>query len=108
MLNLFQVVFSGLRQGLLQSLLAEGFVDSFGFVRGSRAAAREQPAVHLTGDPYFRDGLRLVMAHSPDPVPCERVGGLRWEESAAPVAEGQRATAKEKVSCYPAGLDMMF
>ena len=45
--------------------------------------------MNLTDDPYFSDGLRLVIVISPDPIPYERVGSLVWQESAAPVAEGQ-------------------
>jgi hypothetical protein len=89
------------REYLLHSLLAEGFVDSFGFVGGSRAASPEQPAVNLTGDPYFSDGLRVVVVLSPDPIPYERVGSLMWEESAAPVAEGQTENAEERVRGLP-------
>lgn len=89
------------REYLLHSLLAEGFVDSFGFVSGSQAATREQPAENLTGDPYFSDGLRAVVVLSPDPIPYERVGSLMWEESAAPVAEGQTETAEERVHFIP-------
>ena len=89
------------REYLLHSLLAEGFVDSFGFVKGSKAATSVKPAANLTGDPYFSDGLRLVVVLSPDPIPYERVSRLLWEESAAPVAEGQTKTAKENVRDIP-------
>lgn len=89
------------REYLLHSLLAEGFVDSFGFVKGSKAATSVKPAENLTGDPYFSDGLRLVVVLSPDPIPYERVSSLLWEESAAPVAEGQTKTTKENVRDIP-------
>jgi hypothetical protein len=85
------------REYLLHSLLAEGFVESFGFVAGARAATREAPARNLTDDPYFSDGLRLIVVLSPDPIPYERVRSLLWEESAAPVAEGQTEAADEHV-----------
>lgn len=61
------------REYLLHSLLAEGFVEQFGFVRGSIAAPRAQPASNLTGDPYFSDGMRLVIMLSPDPLPLIQV-----------------------------------
>ncbi len=85
------------REYLLHSLLAEGFVESFGFVAGARAATREAPARNLTDDPYFSDGLRLVVVLSPDPIPYERVRSLLWEQSAAPIAEGQTDAADEHV-----------
>ena len=82
------------REYLLHSLLAEGFVGSFGFVGGARAATRDAPATNLTGDPYFSDGERLVVILSPDPIPYERVQSLLWDRSAAPVAEGQTQAAE--------------
>lgn len=89
------------REYLLHSLLAEGFVESFGFVAGARAATRETPARNLTDDPYFSDGLRLVVVLSPDPIPYERVRSLLWDQSAAPVAEGQTEAADEHVRPIP-------
>jgi len=85
------------REYLLHSLLAEGFVERFGFVRGAPAAPRERPALNLTGDPYFSDGMRLVVVLSPQPVPYDRVRSLLWERSAAPVAEGQSDAASRNV-----------
>jgi hypothetical protein len=85
------------REYLLHSLLAEGFVDTFGFVAGARFATREAPASNLTGDPYFSDGERLVVLLSPDPVPYSQVKSFLWDRSAAPVAEGQSEAARENV-----------
>jgi hypothetical protein len=85
------------REYLLHSLLAEGFVDRFGFVKGSTRAPSTQPARNLTGDPYFSDGMRLVIMLSPDPVPYARVRSLLWEQSAAPVAEGQTEAAGRRM-----------
>ncbi|RLQ21837.1 hypothetical protein DWB85_10535 [Seongchinamella sediminis] len=85
------------REYLLHSLLAEGLIDTFGFAGGSRAATREAPANNLTDDAYFSDGLRLVIEISRDPIPYERVSSFIWEESAAPVAEGQSEAAESHV-----------
>ncbi len=85
------------REYLLQSLLAEGFVKAFGFAGGSRAATSEEPALNLVDDPYFSDGKRLVIILSPQPVPYGQVRSLMWEESAAPVAEGQTAEGLDHV-----------
>ena len=85
------------REYLLHSLLAEGLVERFGFVKGSVAATRTQPASNLTGDPYFSDGMRLVVILSPDPQPLVEVRSLRWEQSSPPVAEGQTEAAKRYV-----------
>lgn len=81
------------REYLLHSLLAQGMVERFGFVRGSAAATPAAPRENLTGDPYFSDGMRLVVVLAPAPVPASAVHSLMWEESAAPVAEAQSEAA---------------
>jgi hypothetical protein len=85
------------REYLLHGLLAEGFVERFGFVAGAPAAPRAQPLTNLTGDPYFSDGMRLVVMLTPDPVPYEEVVNLLWERSSPPLAEGQTEAAEKNV-----------
>jgi hypothetical protein len=85
------------REYLLHSLLAEGFVDRFGFVKGSGAGTPAEPRVNLTGDTYYSDGMRLVLILAPEPVRPEQVRSLRWEQSAAPIAEGQSEAALRNV-----------
>ncbi len=85
------------REYLLHSLLAEGFVERFGFVAGGPAASRDKPLENLTGDPYFSDGMRLVIMLSPDPVVYDNVRNLLWEQSSAPLVEGQTGDAERNV-----------
>ena len=85
------------REYLLHSLIAEGFVDRFGFVKGSGAGTPGEPRVNLTGDAYYSDGMRLVLILAPEPVRPEQVRSLRWEQSAAPIAEGQSEAARRNV-----------
>lgn len=85
------------REYLLHSLLAQGFVDQFGFVSGSAAATPAQPRLNLTDDPYFSDGMRLVVILAREPVPPDRMKSLGWEQSAAPIAEGQSEAARRRV-----------
>lgn len=85
------------REYLLHSLVAQGFVDRFGFAMGSAAATKDQPRRNLTGDPYHSDGLRLVVMLAPQPVPPDQIRSLRWEQSAAPIAEGQSEAARRNV-----------
>jgi hypothetical protein len=85
------------REYLLQSLLAGGFVQAFGFVGGAQQASRDSPAYNLADDPYFSDGQRLVVLLSPQPVPYGQVRSLMWGETAAPVAEGQSTKASRNV-----------
>jgi hypothetical protein len=93
------------REYLLHSLLAEGFVERFGFAGGSTFAGSDDPAYNLTGDPYFSDGLRLVVMLSPRPVPYTEVRSLLWEQSDAPVAEGQTEAANRNV--WPIGSEKL-
>ncbi|EED35894.1 conserved hypothetical protein [Luminiphilus syltensis NOR5-1B] len=85
------------REYLLQTLLAGGFVNAFGFVEGAQAATMEDPAYNHVGDPYFSDGMRLVVELSPRPIAYGQVRSLMWRQSAAPVAEGQASGADDNV-----------
>jgi len=85
------------REYLLHSLIAQGFVDRFGFVKGSAQAPPDKPNVNLTDDPYFSDGMRLVVILSPEPIPPDEIRSLLWEQSAAPIAEGQSEAARRNV-----------
>lgn len=85
------------REYLLQSLMAEGLVERFGFVAGARAATREEPAANLTDDTYFSDGLRLVVIISSDAIAYENIRGFAWEEPAPPVAQGQSDAGTDNV-----------
>jgi hypothetical protein len=85
------------REYLLHSLVAQGFVDRFGFARGSAAGTPAEPRYNLTGDPYHSDGLRLVVILAPQPVPPDQIRNLAWEQSAAPIAEGQSDAARRNV-----------
>jgi hypothetical protein len=85
------------REYLLHSLIAEGFVDRFGFVKGSASASPSEPRLNLTGDPYFSDGMRLVVILASTPVAPDAIRSLLWERSAPPIAEGQSSEAKRNV-----------
>ena len=85
------------REYLFHSLIAEGFVDRFGFVKGSAVSPVSQPRVNLTDDPYISDGMRLIVILAPEPIPADEIRSLLWEQSAAPVAEGQSEAAKRNV-----------
>ena len=49
------------------------------FAKGVGAATPENPRVNFTGDPYWADGLRLVMWLSNEPVSYQKVENERWE-----------------------------
>jgi len=85
------------REYLLHSLIAQGFVERFGFVKGSAASSPAQPRVNLTDDPYISDGMRLVIMLTPEPIAPDEIRSLLWEQSAAPIAEGQSEAARRNV-----------
>jgi len=77
------------REYLFQSLLHRDAVSRFAFVRGVGAATEAEPRYNLADDPYFTDGMRLVVWLSSKPVPPHMALDLGWNESADPVREGQ-------------------
>jgi hypothetical protein len=85
------------REYLLHSLVASALVDRFGFVKGSVQAAPAAPARNLVDDPYFSDGMRLVIIVARDPVTPDLIRNLLWERSAAPIAQGQSEAASNNV-----------
>jgi hypothetical protein len=85
------------KQDIALQRARRNIAQRFGFVGGSTFAPSDDPAYNLTGDPFYSDGLRLVVMLSRDPVPYTEVRNLLWEESDAPVAEGQSEAANDNV-----------
>jgi hypothetical protein len=71
------------RDYLIEDLLRSGVVQRHGFVRGVGGASADQPRRNLTGDPYYTDGLRLVVVPSRRSVPLNDVELLPWEAAPA-------------------------
>ncbi len=65
---------------LLQDLIDSQRVVAGGFAAGVGRALPDQPRVNLLGDPYYTDGLRLVLIFGKDPVSYSQVKSLRWEQ----------------------------
>ncbi len=53
-------------------------LDKFAYVGGSNKSSIEEPDRNLTGDPYFTDGLRLVMWIASDPVNLQDIKYVDW------------------------------
>jgi hypothetical protein len=64
---------------LLQDLLMSGLVEQYGYVKGVGAAPASTPLTNLTGDPYYTDGLRVVIFLSDRSTPLESIERLPWE-----------------------------
>ena len=70
------------RDYVLQDLLLTGFVDRFGYAKGVGESTPENAHVNLTDDPYYTDGLRLVVFLGPEPHPPLQAQPLDWERPA--------------------------
>jgi hypothetical protein len=68
------------REYLLQTLLHHHSVKRFGFVAGVGKSSSERPRTNLTDDPYFSDGLRLLVLLSEQPTPPHRARNFHWQE----------------------------
>ena len=66
------------REFLLENLAYHQMLSKFAYVGGSNASTIEEPGRNLTGDPYFTDGLRLVMWITTEPTDLESIGYVEW------------------------------
>ena len=71
------------REYLLQDLLLTGLVERFGYVKGVGESTSANPRENLTEDPYYTDGLRLVVVLGAEPHPLLQVQRLEWERPLA-------------------------
>jgi hypothetical protein len=85
------------RAYLLQSLFTHDVVDRYAFVKGAGAAPRVAPRRNLTDDPYYSDGMRLVVVLAPHRVVPTQIGVYDWEEPEGPIAAGQSDDARKPV-----------
>jgi hypothetical protein len=64
---------------LLQDMFFSQGMKRFGLVKGVGACTPQAPHRNYTGDPYFTDGLRVVMWMSDTPVTYQHVETVPWE-----------------------------
>jgi hypothetical protein len=67
------------RDFLVQDLLYSQGLAKFGYVKGVGKAPITAMRGNLTGDPYFTDGLRVVLWVSEEPVRFADVDFVKWE-----------------------------
>lgn len=67
------------RDYIMQDLLYSQGLAKVAYVKGVGPAPITEPRENLTGDPYFTDGLRLVLWVSSDPVDFEELVPIKWE-----------------------------
>ena len=66
------------RDYLIQEMFTSGSVDQLAWVGGIGKASPQEPRRNLTGDPWFTDGLRVVLFLSGEPVPPSTVHFHQW------------------------------
>jgi hypothetical protein len=69
------------RYYLIQDLIYSRAVAAGGYVAGVGYSGRDAPRVNYTDDPYYTDGLRMVIIASEQFVPWEQIRQLRWEQA---------------------------
>jgi hypothetical protein len=68
------------RHALAEDLLFSQKLAKVGFVKGVGRATPSKPRTNLTGDPYFTDGLRVVLILDPGPISLDQIRSLDWEQ----------------------------
>jgi hypothetical protein len=66
------------REYLLENLARAQAIKAFGYARGVGKVEQDNPRGNLTGDPWFTDGLRLVLWLSSEPVAISDIEFLDW------------------------------
>jgi len=64
---------------LMQDMFYSQSLSRYALAKGVGASLPDKPRVNYTGDPYWTDGLRLVMWLSAEPVSYQRVQAAQWE-----------------------------
>ena len=61
------------REYLLENLAYAQSLRAYGYVGGVGRAAFDEPSENLTGDPYYTDGLRIVLFASSEAVSLDDI-----------------------------------
>jgi hypothetical protein len=68
------------REFLLENLAYHQMLAKFAYVGGSNTSTMEEPGRNLTGDPYYTDGLRLVMWIASEPQNLQDIKYVDWSD----------------------------
>lgn len=66
------------REFLLENLAYNQVLAKIAYVSGTGEAPIESPRGNLTGDPYFTDGLRVVLWISSESIDMDDIAGEQW------------------------------
>jgi hypothetical protein len=67
------------RRYLAEDLAYSQAVAGIGYVKGVGGATREAPRMNLVGDPFYTDGLRVVLFFEPRPHALSDIELIEWE-----------------------------
>lgn len=68
------------REFLLENLAYHQMLSMFAYVGGSNTSSIDEPGRNLTGDPYYTDGLRLVMWIDSIPKDLQDIEYVDWSD----------------------------
>ena len=68
------------REFLLENMAYHQMLSKFAYVGGSNASSIDEPGRNLTGDPYYTDGLRLVMWIDSEPKSLQDIQYVNWSD----------------------------
>jgi len=68
------------REFLLENLAYNQTLSQFAYVGGANASSIDEPGRNLTGDPYYTDGLRLVMWIASEPNDLQDIKYVDWAD----------------------------
>jgi LssY C-terminus len=72
---------------LLGDLMYSQNLQKFAFVKGVGAATRDSPKRNLTTDPWYTNGLRVVLFFDRKPTPISEIEILPWETTSEGVLQ---------------------
>lgn len=67
------------RRYLVEDLTYSQALARHGYVKGVGVVTREEPKMNLMGDPFYTDGLRVVLFFEPRPYSLSEIEFLEWE-----------------------------
>jgi hypothetical protein len=74
------------REALTSDLILSNYIEKIGYVAGAGECPAEVPCKNLTGDPFFTDGLRVVLLFHDKPISITDMQFFHWRH---PKAERQ-------------------
>jgi len=67
------------RRYFVEDMVYSQALASHGYVKGVGVVTREEPKMNLTGDPFYTDGLRVVLFFETRPYTLSEIELLEWE-----------------------------